>query len=78
MNRNELIKYIELTWENLKDEGTTIMLRVDESKAPIFLRATDQTVAFLITLDINRDPDIKQKKYNNVSIQIEKLSPEEA
>ena len=76
MNRNELIKYIELTWENLKDEGTTTMLRVDESKAPIFLRATDQTVAFLITLDINRDPDIKQKKYNNVSIQIEKLSPE--
>lgn len=74
MNRNELINYIELTWENLKDEGINTMLRFEGSKAPLFLRAVNQTVAFLLTLDINRDVDIKQKQFNNVSIQIERLS----
>lgn len=74
MNRNELINYIELTWENLKDEGINTMLRLEGSKAPLFLRAVNQTVAFLLTLDINRDVDIKQRQFNNVSIQIERLS----
>lgn len=76
MKKNELIKYIELTWENLKEEGTSTMLKVEGSRAPFFLRANDQAVAFLITMDIKRDPDIKPKKFNNVSIQIEKLSAE--
>ena len=71
MNRNELINYIELTWENLKDEGINTMLRLEGSKAPLFLRAVNQTVAFLLTLDINRDVDIKQRQFNNVSIEIE-------
>lgn len=74
MNRNEIINYIEFTWENLKNEGINTMLRFEGSKAPLFLRAVNQTVAFLLTLDINRDVDIKQKQFNNVSIQIERLS----
>ncbi|WP_304233214.1 hypothetical protein [Phocaeicola plebeius] len=74
MNRNELINYIELTWENLKDEGINTMLRLEGSKAPLFLRAVNQTVAFLLTLDINRDVDIKQRQFNNVSIQIDNSS----
>ena len=72
----ELIKHIELTWEQLKEDGVTTMMRIDGSRAPIFLRASDQIVAFLLTMDINRTLDIKPKKFNNVSIQIEKLSAE--
>ena len=76
MKKIELIKHIELTWEQLKEDGVTTMMRIDGSRAPIFLRASDQTVAFLLTMDINRTLDIKPKKFNNVSIQIEKLSAE--
>lgn len=76
MKRNELIKHIELTWENLKEEGVATMLKVDESKAPIYLRANDQTVAFLLATATTNELDIKPKKYNNVSISIEKLSTE--
>ncbi|MER8318559.1 hypothetical protein ABS199_19585, partial [Acinetobacter baumannii] len=39
----ELIKHIELTWEQLKEDGVTTMMRIDGSRAPIFLRASDQT-----------------------------------
>ena len=76
MKKIELIKHIELIWEQLKEDGVTTMMRIDGSRAPIFLRASDQTVAFLLTMDINRTLDIKPKKFNNVSIQIEKLSAE--
>lgn len=76
MKRNELIKHIELTWENLKEEGVATMLKVDESKAPIYLRANDQTVAFLLAATTTNELDFKSKKYNNVSISIEKLSTE--
>ena len=76
MTKNELIKYIELTWEQLKEDQVSTMLRVDGSTAPLFLHARDQSVAFLLTVDVNRDIDIKPKKYNNVSIHIEKLSSE--
>ena len=53
MKKIELIKHIELTWEQLKEDGVTTMMRIDGSRAPIFLRASDQTVAFLLTMDIN-------------------------
>ena len=76
MTKSELIKYIELTWEQLKEDQVSTMLRVEGSTAPLFLHARDQSVAFLLTVDVNREIDIKPKKYNNVSIHIEKLSSE--
>lgn len=74
MTRNELIKYIELTWEQLKEDQVSTMLRVEGSSAPLFLHARDQSVAFLLTVDADRELDISTKKYNNVSINIEKLT----
>lgn len=41
MKKIELIKHIELTWEQLKEDGVTTMMRIDGSRAPIFLRASD-------------------------------------
>ena len=76
MKKNELIKHIELIWENLKDEGVSTMMKMDESKAPIYLRANDQTVSFLLAVSMERELDIKQKKYYNVNIAVEKLSSE--
>lgn len=76
MKKNELIKHIELIWENLKDEGVSTMMKMDESKAPIYLRANGQTVSFLLAVSIERELDITQKKYNNVNISVEKLSSE--
>lgn len=76
MKKNELIKHIELIWENLKDEGVSTMMKMDESKAPIYLRANDQTVSFLLAVSSERELDIKQKKYYNVNIAVEKLSSE--
>ena len=76
MNKNDLYIHIHETWEQLKSSGVNTMLRVKNSKAPIYLRATEQSVAILLTLNILREIDIKQKKFNNVSIQVEKLSQE--
>ena len=74
MKNNELLQYIAQTWEGLKDDGLSKMIKVEGSRAPIFLRVSNQKVAFLLTVDVNREPDIKPKKFNNVSIQIEKMS----
>ena len=71
--KNNLAKYIESTWETLKSEGVSTMMKVEESKAPIYLRANDQTVAFLLTIDAQREIDIKSQQYSNVNISIEKL-----
>jgi hypothetical protein len=76
MTRAELIKYIECTWEQLKEDQVSTMLRVEGSTAPLFLHAREQTVGFLLTVDASRELDIKPKKYANVSIHIEKLSSE--
>lgn len=76
MTKDELIRYIERTWEDLKEDHVSIMMKVEGSSAPLYLRADEQTVAFLLTMDVKREPDIKPKKYNNVSIQIEKFSGE--
>lgn len=74
MEKSDLIKYIELTWDNLKEDGISTMLKVEGSRSPLYLRANEQEVAFLLTMSILRDVDIIPKRYNNVCIQIEKLS----
>ena len=76
MMRTELIRYIEDTWDKLRGEGQSTMLKVEGAEAPIFLRANDAEVSFLLALPIEHGIDLKPKKYSNVTIAIEKLSPE--
>lgn len=76
MMRTELIRCIEDTWDKLRGEGQSTMLKVEGAEAPIFLRANDAEVSFLLALPIEHGIDLKPKKYSNVTIAIEKLSPE--
>ncbi len=74
MSNNELLSYIRVTWQNLVEEGQSAMIRIENCPAPIFLRAGEQNLSFLITMPANEEADIKPKRYNNITITFEKLS----